>query len=132
MKKMLLLGCLALAACAEVMSPAGEYTIDDTAFAAITMEHMALTRPCNSTTTTVCVDASLSQKLQDSRVLLNAALTNYQTARKAYNDAIASGSTSDSAAVDAAYSSLQSAISNANTVLSLETVKEILAKIKGE
>lgn len=133
MKKALaIIALLMLSACASVMSTTGEYSIDTAAYTALTTEKMVLKygvdHPCSSNS--LCVSKELAQTLHDSRVMLMAALVNYQGARDTYLASVAAGGTKDNAAVSAAFSSLQSAIANVNTVLALETVQNIIASIK--
>ena len=118
-----------MTSCSSVMSTSGAYTIDTSAYTVLTTEKAVLKRPCSSTVTVYCVDSSLAKVLQDSRIILMTALHNYQDARKSYNAAISSGSTTDEAAVKSAYTALQDAITSANSVLALSTVQEILKSI---
>ena len=130
MKKILaVLALVALAACSNVMSGNVEYAIDSSAYTALTAEKLVLGRPCTATVTKVCVTPDLAKTLRDARLMLMQALVNYQTARDAYLVNVSAGGNADDAAVAAAYASLQNAITNANAVLSLDTVKAILAAI---
>ena len=124
-----LFAVLALCACSSVMSTEGAYVIDSSAYTVLTVEEGVLSRPCTATVTSVCVSKALAQTLSDSRIILMAALHNYQTVRASYNASVASGGTADTAAVTAAYNSLQDAISSANSILALDTVKAIIASI---
>lgn len=133
MKKALaLVALLMFTACSSAMSTTGEYSIDTTAYTALASEKLVLKygveHPC--ATNSLCVSKDLAQTLHDARVMLMAALVNYQGARDAYLASVAAGGAPDDAAVASAHYALQSAISNANTVLALETVQKIIAFIK--
>jgi hypothetical protein len=131
MRKILLVACLALAACGSIMSNEGAYSVDTTVYTLLTGEKVVLTRPCTATVTNVCVDKQLAQTLKDARLIMMQALVNYQLARDSYLVNTASGATPSDAAVSAAFASLQDAIKNAKSILALDTVKAILSQLDG-
>lgn len=131
MRKLLLIATLLVAGCAESMTPTAEYTIDSAVYTALTAEKVVLSRPCTAKVTDVCTTPELAKILRDSRILLMAALMDYHVARDEYLDAIEEGRPTNEAALAAAQAAVRKAITQANSVLALEIVQQIIAKVEG-